>query len=95
MPVRAEGVVEAVEEEVGEELLGGMELTVGLEGWGNNRRGLPLMRCSRKKMTTWKSRGPASLAGAAARLLVQEGHGDEALILARSDSSWRLIGDGQ
>jgi hypothetical protein len=39
-----------------------------------------------------KSRGPASPAGAAGRLLVQEGHGDEALLLARLDSSGRLIG---
>jgi hypothetical protein len=33
-----------------------------------------------------KSRGPTSLAGAAGRLSVQEGHGDEALRLVQSDS---------
>jgi hypothetical protein len=42
-----------------------------------------------------KSRGPASLADAAGRLLVQEGRGGEALLLALSDSLGRLIGDGQ
>jgi hypothetical protein len=34
-----------------------------------------------------ESRCPASLAGAAGRLLVQEGRGDRALLLARLDSS--------
>jgi hypothetical protein len=46
-------------------------------------------------MTTGKSHAPASLAGAAGMLLVQEGRGDEALFLARSDSSGRLVGDEQ
>jgi hypothetical protein len=88
-------VVEVVEEEVGEELLGGAELAAGSTGWRNKRRRLPPARCSRRKTTTGKSRGPASLAGTAGRLLVQEGHGDEALLLARSDSSVWLVGDGQ
>jgi hypothetical protein len=42
-----------------------------------------------------KSCGPTFLASAACRLLVQEGRGDEALLLAWSDCSGRLIGDGQ
>jgi hypothetical protein len=88
-------VVEVVEEEVREELLGGAELAAGSTGWGNKRRRLLPARCSRRKMTTGKSCGPASLAGTTGRLLVQEGRGDEALLLARSDSSVRLIDDGQ
>jgi hypothetical protein len=68
--VMANGVVEAVEEEDGEELHGGMELAVSSAGWGNNWRRLPPTRCSRRKMTAGKSRGPASLAGASGRLLV-------------------------
>jgi hypothetical protein len=46
------------EEAVGEEL-GGAELAAG---WGNDQSGLPLARCSRRKMTAGKSRGLASLA---------------------------------
>jgi hypothetical protein len=42
-----------------------------------------------------KSRGPASLTGAVGRLSVQEGRGDEALLLAWSDSSGWLIGNVQ
>jgi hypothetical protein len=38
---------------------------------------------------------PASLAGAAGRLLVQEGRGNEALLLAWLDSSGWLLGDWQ
>jgi hypothetical protein len=63
-------VVEVVEEEVGEELLGGAELATGSTGWGNKRGRLPLVRCSRRKMMAGKSRGPASLASAAGRLSV-------------------------
>jgi hypothetical protein len=51
-------------------------------GVGNNQSGLPPVRHSRRKMTTGKSRGPASQAGAAGMLLVQEGRGDEVLLLA-------------
>jgi hypothetical protein len=88
-------VVEVTEEEVGEELLGGMEFTVGSAGWGNNRIRLPSVRCSWRKMMVGKSCGPASPAGAVGRLLVQEGHGEVTLLLARLDSSGWLIGDGQ
>jgi hypothetical protein len=42
-----------------------------------------------------KSHGPASLAGVVGSLLAQEGCRDEALLLARSDSSGRLVGNGQ
>jgi hypothetical protein len=87
-------VVEAVREVVGEELLGGAKLATGSARWGNNQRRLPPAWCSRRKTTAGKSHGPTSLAGVAGRLLVQEGHGDEALLLAQSDSSGRLIGDG-
>jgi hypothetical protein len=59
-----------VEEEVGEVLLGGTELTVGLMGWGNKRRRPLPMRCSWRKTTAGKSRGPASLAGIVGRLFV-------------------------
>jgi hypothetical protein len=44
-------VAEAVGEVVGEELLGGAELTAGSMGWGNNRRRLPSARSSRRKTT--------------------------------------------
>jgi hypothetical protein len=88
-------VIEVVEEEIGNELLGGTKLAAGSAGWGNKWRRLPPVRCSWRKMTVGKSRGPASLAGAAGRLLVQEGRGDEALLLVEADSSGRLIGDGQ
>jgi hypothetical protein len=88
-------VVEVVEEEVVEELLGGAELTMRSLGWGNKRRRLPPMRCSQRKMTAGKSHGPASLAGAAGGLLVQEGRGDEALLLVWSDCSGQLISNGQ
>jgi hypothetical protein len=77
-------VVEAVGEVVGEELLSGTELAAG---WGNNQRRLPPMRCSQRKTTTGESYFPASLAGAAGRFLVQEGCGDRALLLVRSDNS--------
>jgi hypothetical protein len=80
----AKGVVEAVGEVVGEELLSGTELAAG---WGNNRRRLPSMRCSQRKTTTGESCFPTSLAGAAGRFLVQEGWGDGALLLVRSDNS--------
>jgi hypothetical protein len=46
-------------------------------------------------MTVGKSRGPASPADVVGMLLVQEGRGDEALLLARSDSSGRLISVGE
>jgi hypothetical protein len=36
-PVRTEGLVEVVKEEVEEELLGGVELGTGLARWGNNQ----------------------------------------------------------
>jgi hypothetical protein len=75
-------VVEVAEKVVGEELIGGAELVAGSVGWGNNQSGLPPVRHSRRKMTTGKSRGPASQAGAAVMLLVQEGRGDEVLLLA-------------
>jgi hypothetical protein len=88
-------VVKVAEEEVGEELRDGAELAAGSTGWGNKRRMLPPVRCSRRKMTVRKSRGLALLAGAAGRLSVREGRGDEALLLVRSDSSGLLIGDGQ
>jgi hypothetical protein len=80
-------VVEAAEEEVGEELHGGVELGAGLAGWGNNQRWLSLTRCSQRKMMAGKSCGLASLAGAAGRPLVQEGRSDNALLLVWSDSS--------
>jgi hypothetical protein len=86
-PMRAEGVVKAVEQEAGEELHGGTELATGSAGWRNNRRGLPLVRCSQRKMTAGKSCGLALLAGTAGKLLVQEGCADEALLLAWLDSS--------
>jgi hypothetical protein len=88
-------VVEVIEEEVGEELLSGAELATRSTEWGDKRRRLPPMRCLWKKMTVGKSRGPASLADVVGRLLVQEGRRDEALLLAWSDSSGRLIGDEQ
>jgi hypothetical protein len=66
--------------------LGGTELVVGSAGWGNNRRRMPPARCSRRR-AAGESRCPASLADAAGRLLVQEGRGDKALLLVRSDSS--------
>jgi hypothetical protein len=91
----AEGVVEVAEEVVGEEHLGGAELAAGSAVWGNNRSELPPVRRSWRKTMAGKSRGPASLAGAAGRLLVQVGRGDEALLLAWSDSSERLVGDGK
>jgi hypothetical protein len=80
-------VVEAAEEEVGEELHGGVELGAGLAGWGNKQRWLSLTRCSQRKMMAGKSCGLASLAGAAGRPLVQEGRSDNALLLVWSDSS--------
>jgi hypothetical protein len=40
-------------------------------------------------------RGPALLASAVGRLLVQEGRGDKALLLSQSDSLGRFISDGQ
>jgi hypothetical protein len=83
------------EEVVGEELLGGAELAAGSVGSRDNWSRMPLVRHSWRKTTARKSRGPASLADAAGRLLVQEGHCDEALLLAQSNSSGWLIGDGQ
>jgi hypothetical protein len=80
---RAEGVVEVVEEEVGEEVLGSAELAVGSMGWGNKRRWLLLVRCSWRRMMAGKTRGPASLAGAAGMLLLLERCDDEALLLSR------------
>jgi hypothetical protein len=53
------------------------------------------VRHSQRKTTAGKSRGLASLAGAVGRLLVQEGRGDEELLLALSDSSGWRISDGQ
>jgi hypothetical protein len=88
-------MVEVAEEVVGEDLLGGAKLAAGSAGWGNNQSGLPPMRRSQRKMTVGKSCGPALLSGTVGRLLVQEGRGDEALLLARSDSSGHPIGDGQ
>jgi hypothetical protein len=88
-------VVEVVEEEVGEELLGGAELVAGSAGCKNTWRRLPPVRCSGRKTMAGKSRGPALLASAAGRLLVQEGRGDDALLLVWSDSSGRLIDNGQ
>jgi hypothetical protein len=67
----------------------------GVGGVGINRSGHPLVRYSQRKTAVGKSRGPASLAVAVGRLLAHEGHRDEALLLARSDSSGRLVGDGQ
>jgi hypothetical protein len=72
------------EEVVGKGLLGGTELTAG---WGNDRSGLPPARCSQRKTATGKSCGLTSQAGSVGRLLVQEGHRDEALLLVWSDSS--------
>jgi hypothetical protein len=89
-----EGVVQVAEEVVGEELLGGAERAARLARWENNQSRLPPARRSQIKTTVGKSCGPASLADAVGRLLVQEGHGDGALLLAWSDSSVRLIGDG-
>jgi hypothetical protein len=80
-------VVKAAGEVAGEDLLGGAELVAGLAGLGNNRRRLLPTGCLRRKMTAGESRCPASLVGTAGRFLVQEGHGDEALLLVRSDNS--------
>jgi hypothetical protein len=77
-------VVEVVEEGVGEELFGGAELAVGSTRWGNKPRRLSSGRCSRRKTTVGMSCGPASLAGAAGRLSVQEGRGDEAFLVVRA-----------
>jgi hypothetical protein len=44
-------VVEVAGEVVGEELLGGAELAARLARSGNNRRRLPPVGCSRRKMT--------------------------------------------
>jgi hypothetical protein len=88
-------VVKVVKEDVGQELLGATELTAASTGWGNMRRRLPPVRCSQRKMMAGKSCGPASLACAVGRLLVQEGRSDEALLLARSNRSGRLVGDEQ
>jgi hypothetical protein len=88
-------VVEVAEEVVGDELLGSAKLAAGLVGWGNDWSGLPLARRSRRKTVVGKSRGPASLAGTAGRLLAQEGHKDEALLLAQSYSLGWLINDEQ
>jgi hypothetical protein len=63
-------VVEVVEEEVGEDLLGGTELPVKLTGWGNKWRRLPPARCSWRKTTAGKSHRTALLAGVVGRLLV-------------------------
>jgi hypothetical protein len=71
------------------------DLDAGSAGWGNDQSGLPPVRRSWRKTTARKSRGPALLAGTVSRLLVQEAHRDEALLLARSDSSGWHIGDGQ
>jgi hypothetical protein len=75
---------------VREKLLGGAELAVGSAGLGNKQRRLPPAWSSRGKMTVGKSRGPASLASATGRLLVQKGRGNEALLLVQSDSSGQL-----
>jgi hypothetical protein len=63
-------VVKVAKEVVREELHGGEELAAGSAGWGNNRSGLPLVRCLRRKTTTRKSSGLASLADTAGMLLV-------------------------
>jgi hypothetical protein len=63
-------VVEVVEEEVGEELLGGTKLAAGSVGWGNKQRRLSPVKCSRRKTMAGKSHGSASLANAAGWLLV-------------------------
>jgi hypothetical protein len=47
---------------------------------------MPPMRCSWRR-AAGESHCPASLAGTAGRLLVQEGRGDKALLLVWSDSS--------
>jgi hypothetical protein len=86
VPVRAKGVAEAARAMVREELHGGAELHVWSAGWGNNRRRLPPVRCSQRKTMAGESLCPASLAGTAGRLLVQEGRGDEALLFIWSDS---------
>jgi hypothetical protein len=52
-------VVGAAGEVVGEELLGGAELTTGSTERGNDRRRLPLARCSRRKMTVGGIRWPS------------------------------------
>jgi hypothetical protein len=88
-------VVEVAEEVVVEELFGITELVVGSSGWGNDWSRLPLAMHSWRKTAAGKSHGLASLAGAAGRFLAQEGRRDEVLLLARSDSSGWLIGDGQ
>jgi hypothetical protein len=72
------------EEVVRKGLLGGTELAAG---WGNDRSGLPPARCSQKKTVVGKSRGPTSQVGTVGRLLVQEGHRNEALLFIWSDSS--------
>jgi hypothetical protein len=63
--------------------------------WGNDRSRLPPARRSRRKTVTGKSCSLASLADAAGRLLKQDGHWDEALLLAQSDSLGQLISNGQ
>jgi hypothetical protein len=77
-------VVEATREVVREELLSGAELAVGSR---NNRRRLPPVGHSLRMTMTGELRLPGSLASTAGRFLVQEGHGDRALLLVRSDNS--------
>jgi hypothetical protein len=71
-------VVWAAGEVVGEGLLGDTELVVGS---GNNRRRLPPVGCSWRKMTAGELPLPGFASRHRDRFLVQEGRGDEALLL--------------
>jgi hypothetical protein len=74
-------VVRAAEEVVGEGLLGDTELVVGSAGSGNNWRRLLPVGCSRRKTTVGELPLPGFSSQCLDRFSVQEGGGDEALLL--------------
>jgi hypothetical protein len=74
-------VVGAVEEVVGEGLLGDTELVVGSVVSGNNWRRLLPVGCSRRKTTAGELPLPGFSSQCLDRFSVQEGSGDEALLL--------------
>jgi hypothetical protein len=78
-------VVVAAGEVVGEGLLGDTELVEGSVGSGNNWRRLLPVGCSRRKTTTGELPLPDFSSRRLDRFSVQEGSGDEALLLLRSD----------
>jgi hypothetical protein len=67
---------------IGEGLLGNAELVVGS---GNNRRRLPPVGCSWRKMTAGELPLPDFSSRRRGRFSVQEGRGEEALLLLWSD----------